>query len=414
MSVCENIDNKSVNEQLGSVTKQGSLLPWADEAFRANPYPWYDILRREAPVYLDPLQDNSYVISRYDDVLKFGKHPSVSSIIPDWVPKGPWSLFKASMIVKDGAEHVALRRRSNKWFTPKLAAHYAEHTSDAIKKALSDIGPDGVIEGYRNLALLPAHYAMCAALGLPNDGYDSASAWMHDAMVGLGAAVTDAEEERCKTAFLYLTDRVKHYLALRRENPEAGMVSSWIDDVARGDMLEQELFEGVLLFWATGTPNAAYLISGGLETFAREPEVFELWKSDPGSHQAILNELARLYNPEISFTRFTTEPLLIRGVEIPAQSLVRFMIASANRDPEIFPNPNEFDLTRKVDSAGNLTFGTGPHQCPGMIISKAEVYAAFNTLAERVERIELLGSPVYAHSDRAASYVRLPLKLTLR
>ncbi|MDZ3992560.1 cytochrome P450 [Pseudomonas sp. Teo4] len=411
MTVCE-VD-VSINSQ-GNTSQQSSiLLPWADEDFRANPHPWYDVLRRDSPVYLDPLQENSYVISRYADVIKYGKHHSLSSVVPDWVPKGPWSLFKASMIVKDGEEHVALRRRSNKWFTPKLANQYAQHTAAAVNYALNDMGPDGVIEAYRNLALLPAHYAMCAALGLPNDGYDSASAWMHDAMVGLGAAVTDAEEERCKTAFLYLTDRVKRHLQLRRDYPEPGMVSSWIDDVIHGEMTEQELFEGVLLFWATGTPNAAYLISGGLETFARNPEVFELWKSDKNAHQSILNELARLYNPEISFTRFTKEPLEISGVEIPANKMIRFMIASANRDPDVFPNPDCFDLTREVDSAGNLTFGIGAHQCPGMIISKAEVYAVFNTIAERVRKIELIGSPVYANSDRAASYVRLPLKMTL-
>ncbi|MNE32108.1 Cytochrome P450 [compost metagenome] len=252
---------------------------------------------------------------------------------------------------------------------------------------------------------------MCAALGLPNDGYDSASAWMHDAMVGLGTAVTPEEEERCKTAFVYLNDRVNHYLQLRRKDPSPGMVSSWIDDVANGEMTERELFEGVLLFWATGTPNAAYLICGGLETFARQPEIFDLWKSDPSQHQPILNELARLYNPEISFTRFTTEELEIRGVKIPAGKLVRFMIASANRDPEVFSNPDKFDLSRTVDSAGNLTFGTGPHQCPGMIISKAEVVAVFNVIASRVKRIELAGSPVYAHSDRAAAYLRLPLRM---
>lgn len=403
----------SINGRVNTDHQASTLLPWANEAFRANPHPWYDVLRREAPVYLDPLQENSYVISRYADVIKFGKHPSLSSVAPDWVPKGPWSLFKASMIVKDGEEHIALRRRSNKWFTPKLANQYAQHTVAAVNDALSDLGPDGVIEAYRNLALLPAHYAMCAALGLSNDGYDSASAWMHDAMVGLGAAVTEAEEERCKTAFLYLTDRVKHHLQLRKDHPVPGMVSSWIDDVVHGEMTEQELFEGVLLFWATGTPNAAYLISGGLETFARHPEIFELWKSDQNAHQSILNELARLYNPEISFTRFTTEPLEICGVQIPANKMIRFMIASANRDPEVFPNPEQFDLAREVDSAGNITFGTGAHQCPGMIISKAEVYAVFNTIAEKVRKIELIGSPVYANSDRAASYVRLPLKMTL-
>ncbi|WP_431324681.1 cytochrome P450 [Rhizobium sp. YTU87027] len=390
-----------------------SLLPWADTAFRENPYPWYDVLRREAPVYRDPIAENTYIVSRYDDVVKFGKHPSLSMIAPSWVPKGPWSLFKDSMIVSDPPDHTAHRRRSNKWFTPKLANQWAQATAKAVNEAIDDLGPGGMIEAFRNLALIPAHHAMCAALGLPNDGYDTGSAWMHDAMTALGSAVTEEEEQRCQAAFDYLSDRVRHYLQMRRANPQPGVVSSWIEDVANGEMNEQQLFEGLLLFWATGTPNAAYLITGGLEIFARRPDVFELWKSDPGKHQAIFSEIARLHTPEISFTRFTTEELEIRGVKIPVGMMVRFMIASANRDPEVFTNPHEVDVTRSTEMNQHISFGVGAHSCPGMIISTAEANAVFNTVAQRVKRVELAGRPVYNHNDRSAAYSRLPLRLVI-
>ena len=387
-----------MNVQVGS--ENCTLLPWTDKAFRDAPYAWYDVLRREAPVYRDPLAENTYIVSRHDDIVKFGRHPSLSMKAPSWVPKSPWSLFKDSIIVKDPPDHTALRRRSNRWFTPKLANQWAEATALAVGVAIDELGPHGMIEAYRNLALIPAHHAMCAALGLPTDGYDTASAWMHDAMVALGSMVTEEEEQRCHAAFDYLTDRVRYYLAMRRGEPAPGMVSSWIQDVAKGEMSEQQLFEGVLLFWATGTPNAAYLITGGLETFARHPDIYELWKTGPDKHHAILNEIARLHTPEISFTRFTTEEIEIRGVKIPPNMMVRFMIASANRDPEAFPDPDKVDVTRSDEAAHNLSFGIGVHSCPGMVIALAEAHAVFNTMANRVKTIELGGVPVYAHNDR--------------
>lgn len=396
-----------------ATTKVDSLLPWADKAFRDNPYPWYDVVRSKAPVYKDPLVENTYVISRYDDIVKYGKHPSLSMKAPDWVPKSPWSLFKDSIIVKDPPEHTDLRRRSNKWFTPKLANQWAEATAKAVNSAIDDLGPQGMIEAFRNLALIPAHHAMCAALGLPTEGYDTASAWMHDAMTALGSAVTAEEEQRCQAAFDYLSDRVRYYLAMRRASPEPGMTASWIEEVANGEMTEQQLFEGLLLFWATGTPNAAYLITGGLEIFARHPDVFELWKTNPDKHQAIMNEITRLHTPEISFTRFTTEELEIRGVKIPPKMLVRFMIASANRDPEVFKDPHKVDVTRSAEAGNHLSFGVGAHSCPGMIISLAEANAVFNTITKRVKRIEMAGEPVYAHNDRSAAYARLPLRLVV-
>lgn len=391
--------------------QQENLLPWANAAFRENPYPWYDVVRREAPVYRDPFAENTYVVSRYDDIVKFGKHPSLSMVAPSWVPKTPWSLFKDSMLTTNPPEHTAHRRRSNKWFTPKLAAQWAEATAKAVNSAIDDIGPSGLIEAYRNLALMPAHHAMCAALGLPEDGFDTASAWMHDAMVALGAAVTSQEEERCRVAFEYLSDRVRYYVRMCRQDPRPGMVSNWIELVASGEMNEQQLFEGLLLFWATGTPNAAYLITGGLEVFARQPEIFELWKNDPRKHTAIFNEIARLHTPEISVTRFTTEELEIRGVTIPAGMIIRFMIASANRDPEAFPNPHVVDVTRSTETNQHISFGIGVHSCPGMTISTAEANAVFNIVASRVKRLELAAEPIYNHNDRTAAFSRLMLRL---
>ena len=388
-------------------------LPWTDREFHRNPFPWYDVVREAAPVYQDPLEPGTYVITNHEDVVQFGKHPSLTMKAPKWVPKSPWSIFKDSVIVTDPPVQTELRRRSNKWFTPKMALKWAEESALAVEQQLNELGPSGHIEAFRNLALIPAHKAMCAAIGLPDDGYDTAHVWMHDTMVGLGSVVTEEEKQRCQTAFDYLADRVNYYIALRRQQPNNGMISSWIEDVAAGEMTEQQLFEGVLLFWATGTPNAAYLITGGLEIFARYPEVFERWKSMPEDRHGIMEEIARMNTPEVSFTRYTTEPLTIRDTTIPPESFVRFMISSANRDPKVFTNPHKFDDKRNTNGHAHLTFGIGAHACPGMIISKAEANAIFNLLADKVERIELAGEPIMSTTDRTAAYQRLPLKLIM-
>ncbi|MAP96577.1 MAG: hypothetical protein CMK07_16700 [Ponticaulis sp.] len=405
-------DLKKVDEMNAPISAATTtLLPWRDAEFRMNPFPWYDTLRKQAPVYKDPTEENTYIVSRYEDVVAFGRHPSLTMKAPSWVDKGAWGLFKDCIIVRDPPEHTALRRRSNKWFTPKMANQWAEASAEAVGKVIDELGPQGNVEAYRNLALIPAHHAMCKALGLPNDGYDTASAYMMDCMIALGSDVTPAEADRCQTAFDYLQDRVTQYLDMRRETPSEGMVSSWLDLVAKGEMTPTQLNDGVMLFWATGTPNAAYLITGGLEIFARKPEVFDLWRSEPSQRKAILDEVARLHTAEMSFDRFTTEPLDINGQIIPAGMHVRFMIASANRQPELFEDPHEFRLDRSADTPPHLSFGIGPHSCPGMVIAQAEAHAVFNLLTERLTRVELAGAPIYGHDDRSARYRRLPLRL---
>ena len=396
-----------------AATIDNVLLPWADPEFRANPFPWYDRLRREAPVYRDPLNERTYIVSRYEDIAEFGKHPSLTMKAPSWVirDKAAWGWFEDCIIVKDPPEHAALRNHANPWFSPKAVVQWSDAAAAAVDAVIDDLGPNGNVEAYRNLALIPAHHAMCKALGFPNDGFDTAARYMMDCMMALGAAVTPEEGARCRAAFAYLRDRVDHYIAGARANPKPGMASGWLDLVAAGKMTAQQLNEALWLFWVSGTPNAAYLITGGLETFARHPDVFDLWKNDPQRRNAILNEIARLHTAEITIDRFTTEPLAIAGVTIPAESSIRFLVASANRQPEIFSNPHEFRLDRPIGTPPHLTFGIGAHFCPGRMHSQAMVQAIYGRLAERVKKIDLVGEPIYGHDDRSARILRLSLRL---
>lgn len=390
------------------------IIPWRDPEFRNNPYPWYDKLRKLAPVYKDPVADNNYIVTRYQDILDYGKHPGLTMKPPAWLDPGAWGLFKDSMITVDPPEHAAYRRQANKWLTPKKTAEWAQSSAQAVHEILDDLGPKGMVEAYRNLSLIPAHKAMCTMLGVPSEGFDTASRWMHDAMLALGTVITPEEEARCQAAFDYLSDRVNHYIEKLIQEPNDGMVSHWLAALADGKLNKRQLFEGLLLFWATATPNAAYLIAGGMEVFARKPEIFELWKNAPDQREAIFNEIARLHTAEISFTRFTSEAIEMNGVTIPEGMIVRFMVASANRDPEVFSEPHEFIVDRPDSEKKHFTFGIGAHSCPGSLLAKAEAFAIYNALAERVERIELAGPPVYDHDDRNAAIDRMPLRLILK
>ena len=397
-----------------AVQKNEILLPWRDSEFRANPYAWYKRLQTEAPLYKDPLSENTFVLSKFSDVMEFTQHPAMSMQAPDWVPPSPWDIFIDSVNVVDPPVQVEYRRKSNKWFTPKKSAEWTQATADAVKEILDDIGPSGMVEAYHSLALIPAHKAMCKALGVPSDGFDVASVWMHDAMSALGAIVTPEEEKRCLAAFGYLSDRVRHYIRCLETSPNEGLISHWIEDLKSGNMTMQQLFEGMMLFWATATPNAAYLIAGGLEMFARYPDVFTMWQEQPEKREAIFAEITRLHVSELSYVRFTKEEVVIHGQTLPVGTRIRFMVAAANRDPDVFDHPDQFDVNRPPEQRKNLSFGVGAHICPGQMLTKAEAFAIYNTLAERVERIELASDPIYKHNDRHADIDRLPLRLIFK
>ncbi len=391
-------------------TAQDNLLPWRDPEFRLAPWPWYQRLRRDHPVY--KMADGTYIVSRYSDVSEFAKLPSMSILEPGGVVTGPWAALKNTVLSMDPPEHTAMRRHSNRWFTPKLVKRWVEVTEAVTNEAIDRLGADGEIEAHRELAVIPTHVTMCRVFQLPEDNVDPVIDAMNDVMVALIAEPQPGDWDRADASFQYLLDRCAGMLADKRRNPGDGLADEMLAAVDRGEMTERQVLETVTLFWGSGAPNPGYLIAAGIEEFARNPQVFGTYRSDPSTRKAIVNELIRMNNPEISIVRFPTEDVEIRGVQIPAGSRIRFMLASANRDPEVFEHPEEFDHIRPPEASRNLAFGLGPHSCAGQVISRAETETVLTAIAERIDRIELIEEPTVAHTDRARAYLKMPVRLS--
>ncbi len=121
------------------------------------------------------------------------------------------------------------------------------------------------------------------------------------------------------------------------------------------------------------------------------------------------NEALRLESPISGFTRLTTRPAEIDGVEIPAGERVLVSFASANRDERRWDDPEAFDICR--NSAGHVGFGYGEHACVGMGLARLEGAAVLGALVERVARFELTAAPVRKLNNLIRSFASLPVTL---
>ncbi|GAA2026642.1 cytochrome P450 [Agromyces tropicus] len=388
----------------------GAQLPWGDPGFRLDPYPLYARVREEHPVYQD--DDGAWVVSRYDDVMHFGKLPIMSIVEPADGAIGPWTAMANTVLSHDPPAHTGLRRHSNKWFTPKLVKEWVKYTAQAVNEALDSIGEDGVIDAHVDLGTIPTHNTMCRVMGLPDDDPIPAVEAIADAVNALSAVPTPEDIDRGVRGFEYMLERAQRMVDEKRKNPGEGMADALLAAVDRGELSERAALETITVFWASGGSNPAYLITTGMEEFARHPEVFHAYKSDPSVRSAIINEIVRLHPPELSFPRFPTEDVEIRGHRIPAGSQIRFMIGAANRDPEAFEHPEVFDYRRPPGASMNLSFGIGPHSCAGQVISRAEAEVIFTAIAERYDHVELVGEATHLYTDRARFFVSRPIKLS--
>jgi cytochrome P450 len=129
----------------------------------------------------------------------------------------------------------------------------------------------------------------------------------------------------------------------------------------------------------------------------RNPEVKQRLIDDPSLIPAAVEESMRLHTPFFGLYRTTTKPMTVGGVEIPEGSAVLMMWAAANRDPAVFPNPDEFDLDRELGRNRLMTFGFGIHACMGQPLARMEMKVALEELLGRLPEVELVDADAVRH-----------------
>ena len=146
-----------------------------------------------------------------------------------------------------------------------------------------------------------------------------------------------------------------------------------------------------------------------IKFFADNPEQWQKIRSDPTLIPNAVEEAVRMATPIRAFTRYAIEDSEIRGHLIPKDKRVLVIYASANRDPDKFPNPDTFDVTRDVHD--HVGFGQGVHMCMGMHLARREIILLLQALRRRVDRFELLAPPEIALNNSIRAYASLPVKV---
>lgn len=392
-----------------SLLKPEQVLPWNNPDYIVNPYPWYDLARRAHPIYLDT--DGIYVITRYEDITKFGKLPSLSIREPGGEPSGAWKALSKTVINLDPPDHTASRRVLNKWFTPKLVKKWSEAAAEYVSTLLSNLENGQTFEANLELGVKPPHAAMCKALQVPVDEPELAIYSMHKTMRALSATAGEKEDKAAVCAFAQLAGKVDRLVDYKIANPGDGMIDALLQMVEDGKLEMAAAKQSISLLWGSGGHNPSYIISAAIEYFARHPEVYNEYKVNPEIRAQFLNEIYRLYPPELTFSRFATQDIEIHGVTVKAGECIKFVIDSANRDPSVYGDPDSMDLTGTVNNVQNISFGMGVHQCAGQIISRGEIETVLQTLVEQVDEFRLEGEPTMDNTDRSRAYVTLPISI---
>ena len=188
-----------------------------------------------------------------------------------------------------------------------------------------------------------------------------------------------------------------------------GLGSEIYKAVEAHEATEEEAALLVRSFLSAGLDTTVAAIGRALYLLATNPGEWRKLRANPSLAKNVFEETVRMESPIQNLFRTTTREVELAGLCIPASEKVLLLLASANRDPEYWDEPDHFDITRRAQ--GHVGFGVGFHVCVGQVIARMEGELLLTALAQRVASIELGGPPVRRFNNAVRGFASLPLEV---
>jgi cytochrome P450 len=352
-------------------------------SFKADPYPAYAWLRREAPAY-EVQPDGWWVLSRYADVSAALRNPEVFSSAQGI---GSDRDQTRMMISTDPPDHTVLRSLVNKAFTPRVVAGLEPRIRQITDGLLDTALVDGRFDLTRDLAIPLPVTVIAELLGVEPERREDFKRWS-DAFIGTGSDSMSREEFQAHNdrAFAEFTAYFGGMIESRRRDRRTDLISALVGAQEEQNALSTEdILWFCLLLLVAGNETTTNLISNSMLALTEHPAEMSRLTADPGLIPGMVEEALRYDSPVQGLFRTTTRDVTVAGTTIPADRKVLLLYASANRDAEQFPEPGRFHITRAPNN--HLAFGYGIHFCLGAPLARLEARVAWESLLRRARNL---------------------------
>jgi hypothetical protein len=362
-----------------------------------DPYSAFKHLRETQPVNLTP--EGNWRLTRYADINRVLRSSDAgmrlnNGLLPgqdEQVPGG--GLF---MLLQDPPTHTRLRKLVSKAFTPRAIEAWRPRAEAITHKLLDRVAPAGKMDLVSDLARPVPATLICELLGVPPEDQEDFTQWTADATHGLLTIRGIGDDEtaaKVEAAGASLIGYFNSLIESRRKNLGDDLLSVLISAEEEGDKLDPlELLSQSVGLLIAGFETTIGLIGNGLTTLIRHPDELAKLRAHPELAESAVEECLRYSGPIVASVRVTHKALTFDDYVIPADNEVVAVLASANRDPEVFEDPERFDITRYTkgkDTAAHLSFGGGAHFCLGAHLARLETQIAIRTLVERFDDLKL-------------------------
>jgi cytochrome P450 len=357
--------------------------------FIANPHPMYHRLRAEDPVHRSTLLPDTWILTRYADVVmalrdpRFDRHDA-ENFFRERFGDGPLiNVFSKWMLFRDPPDHTRLRTLVNKAFTPRAIEGLRPRIQELVDSLLDGVQARGHMDIMTDLAYPLPVLVICELLGVPAKDRELFKEWSGDVARTLDPIQTPEMVEKGNTVVESMATYFRGLIVTLRKQPQDNILSAMIAAEEQGDRLsEEELLANCILLFSAGHETTVNLIGNGLLALFRNPEQKQLLQTHPELTQSAVEEFLRYDGPVQLTGRSVKEDVEIGGKLIRQGERVLTVLAAANRDPAHFLDPDRLDITRKDNH--HVAFGHGIHFCLGASLARAEGQIAIGTLLRRM------------------------------
>lgn len=371
-----------------------------------NPYPYYDRLRREAPVFRDP-KTGIVSVSTYDLVLEVNKKPKVfSSDFSTLLSSGGSGAFDAeetailnegmprrnTMLTADPPQHSRYKRIAMHALPLSRVSAMAPYVAEVTNALIDKFIADGEVEFKSQFAEMLPGIVIADVLGVPRDDIPMFQNWVRAAILRLNGNAKPEQRADLARSEIAMQGYFRSIMAERRAEPGTDVISDLLaarlpeDDGSERPLDDSEIYSIVQQIFTAGQEATAHALAYALAQLLANPEQMAAIMADESLVPNWVEETARHLSPSHNMWRVVKEDTVLGGVPLKAGEAMLLRYGSANRDSAVFENPDKFDV-RRENAQRHVAFGAGVHTCLGMHLARVEMGTALPIILKRLKNL---------------------------
>ena len=444
-----NLSSKIINNRINGPAfeksfthKPSGFLNDLDLFTKGQPFDLYKELRENAPVFFHPpmLSDPEpgyWVLTKYEDIKKVSMNPQIFSsqystgtllTLGSEENRHP-KLFKSTidhMLNLDGEMHLNLRKEHMPFFKPNFVSELQSKVSIKVTQLLDNAEKLNEFNLVKELSQQLPIYTLSEILGIPEADRQKLVEWMEflelaqyftlEQIKQNEAGVTDTTPDPAlidmfNNMIEEMFDYGRYILNQKRENPKNDLLSAIANAQIEGEELSPEFLDGSwLLIIFAGNDTTRNTMSGGIKLLNDNPYQKKLVLEDSENITGLINETVRYVSPVIHMRRTSLEETEIGGQKIGPYEKIALWYGAANRDPDIFDRPDDFNILRN-NADKHLAFGIGRHTCLGKPVALMQLREFFSQFLSRFPDYKVTGDWKVAPNNFVHAIQELPVKL---